>query len=295
MSLCKYKGCPNKIVIGHYVCKEHLPIEKQVMQQIRNDLTKKKQHIHKLNTEMLAPLTDITLTPEQMFTMQPGDYYNFFRYQLAFYDFAIHPRPFTEPSQVNCKSKGDTLTASYIEKHYAKTRFYINVTLTSEEGDIYPQAFLLCEQLSPTDLYISSVCASAPMSDKKTANEGQLKTSFGVLLQFILLTYAKQNGFKNVYLDAAGKDLINYYTRFGYRIGKEMCGVADRDTATHQTALNNNEARFYQHLDATYPTTHGYRMKLCNFNKYDLLAIYAHHTLENTSRELTLYDDFFTN
>jgi hypothetical protein len=80
--------------------------------------------------------------------------------------------------------------------------------------------------------------------------EGKINISFGILLRCILLQYTKKIGYVNVYNDASNISLIPYYTRFGFRLGKENCGIQDNITDSHNAhLLKKTEKMFYDKLD----------------------------------------------
>ena len=80
--------------------------------------------------------------------------------------------------------------------------------------------------------------------------EGKINLSFGIILRCILLQYTKKIGYVNVYNDASNIELIPYYTRFGFRLGKEKCGVQDKITDSHNAHLiKKTEKMFYDKLD----------------------------------------------
>jgi hypothetical protein len=122
-----------------------------------------------------------------------------------------------------------------------------------------------------------------------------VKTNFGVMLSCLLFRYVKTIGIINVYNDSASEELISYYSRFNFRLGKEKCGIDDEITKQHEIIVGKNKeekAEFIESLKAKYKTNHGYRMKLCG-NKYEALCDYLENHIENTWEEIGNNDDIY--
>jgi hypothetical protein len=168
--------------------------------------------------------------------------------------------------------------------------------------------------LKTDDLYVSLTCSrkiyspakyeetKPPGTKEEYSKYGDVNTGFGIILRCILLNYAKTIGFKNVYNDASFEGLVRYYTRFGFRLGKQKCGEPDEITAEHEEIIKNkdkatlekNEKDFVKKItDEGYTTKNGYRMKLCGIN-YDEMCSYSYKKIKETWAELEKYTDIYT-
>jgi hypothetical protein len=164
------------------------------------------------------------------------------------------------------------------------------------------------------DLYVSLTCSrkiyspakyeetKPPGTKEEYSKYGDVNTGFGIILRCILLNYAKTIGFKNVYNDASFDGLVRYYTRFGFRLGKQKCGEPDEITAEHEEIIKNkdkatlekSEKDFVKKItDEGYTTKNGYRMKLCGIN-YDEMCSYSYKKIKETWDELGKYTDIYT-
>lgn len=240
-------------------------------------------------------------------------YYTFFGYHIKFFDFTLlgHDKNVLKQMKGINDACHFEIGKDYYDKIIEKIRFAIVILFYSDDLNKYVyDSFILCEELSPTELYISLTCSKEIYSDKKyLANNGKkdsndnplsplslgnIKTGFGVILRCIMLKYTKSIGFVNIYNDAAGYDLIPYYTRFGYRLGKSACNTSDIVTDEHEKSiLDANDKEFYLKLkDSEYKTPNGFRMKLCG-NKYENMCDYSYKKIKETWAELEQYDDIY--
>jgi len=163
------------------------------------------------------------------------------------------------------------------------------------------------------DLYVSLTCSRKIYSPAKYAETkppgtkeefskyGDVNTGFGIILRCVLLNYAKTIGFKNVYNDASFEGLVRYYTRFGFRLGKQKCGEPDEITAEHEEIIKNKDKATLEKsekdivkkiTDEGYTSKNGYRMKLCGIN-YDEMCSYSYKKIKETWAELGKYTDIY--
>lgn len=281
---------------------------------------KQKQRQQRKSRKLLkggAPFENVTQihNPEDMFNITPGDYYTFFGFHMKFYDFDIpdHNKYKDILKKTNigepCQWK---IQKEYFYNAVDKSRFAI--TLTYFDGKEYIDSFILCDQLSINELYVSLTCSRKIFSDEKyeeaialdksnkgNLNKGNINMSFGLFLRCVILTYAKSIGFTNVYNDASESDLIPYYTRFGFRLGKNKCGTEDKITEKHESAiLKKTEKEFYASVntmtdnDSTdlYETKSGFRMKLQGID-VGYMCSHAHKKLKENWSELEKYKDIY--
>ena len=139
--------------------------------------------------------------------------------------------------------------------------------------------------------------ADLKLEKKDATSVGIVKTNFGVMLRCLLFKYAKKIGITNVYNDSASEELIPYYSKFNFRLGKEKCGRNDEITNQHEIIVGKNkkeeENYFIETLKkADYKTNHGYRMKLCG-NKYEALCGYLKNHIENIWEEIGDNNDIY--
>jgi hypothetical protein len=131
---------------------------------------------------------------------------------------------------------------------------------------------------------------------KDATSVGIVKTNFGVMLRCLLLRYAERIGIINVYNDSVSEELIPYYSKFNFRLGKEKCGIDDEITNQHEAIIVKNnkkeDAKFIESLKADYRTDHGYRMKLCG-NNYAALCDYLEKHIDNIWKEIGENDDIY--
>ena len=264
-----------------------------------------------------APFENVTQIdkPGDLFNIKPGDHYKFFGFHMKFYDFDIpdHNKYKDILKKMNisnpCQWK---IKKEYFYDAVDKSRFAI--TLTYFDGKEYIDSFILCDQLSINELYVSLTCSRPIFSEKKyneaiafdvsnkgNFNKGNINMSFGLFLRCVILTYAKSIGFTNVYNDASESDLIPYYTRFGFRLGKNKCGTEDKITEKHELAISKKtEKDFYASVnimtdnDSTdvYKTKSGFRMKLQGIEVGNMCS-HAHKKLTENWSDLEKYDDIY--
>lgn len=186
----------------------------------------------------------------------------------------------------------------YYTKSLALARFGIFIYYEAENFDNQNSidSFILAHPLpmDPTALYLSVVCARRILSNQKEAADGnaELKSGFGVILQCILLKYVKNIGFLHAYADASHIGLVPYYTRFGFRLGKEPCGQPDSFTEQHDDHLKATTTELFYTQLKDYKTPSGFRMKLCN-NECDALCTYSREKFVDTCQQLAKYDDIY--
>jgi hypothetical protein len=251
---------------------------------------------------------------EDLFSMTPGEYYTFFNYHMKFYDF---DNPEHKPYKDILKKQNVdnpcqlSIQADYFKTAVDKSRFAIVITFYDKDyfgNELeHIDSFILCDyDTSSKELYVSLTCSRKIFSQTKydeavTANpenEGNTETgliniSFGLLLRCIMLKYAKTIGITDVYNHASSDDLIPYYTRFGFRLGNEKCGVKDTITENHELAIKTKKTQqFYDSLKSS-QTKRGFRMKLCG-NEYDTMCSHAEEKLGKYWNELEEYDDIYT-
>jgi len=149
------------------------------------------------------------------------------------------------------------------------------VLCVSHDKDIYDEykidvlnGFLIARYDIPRkEANIILICFQNLSLDKLQSEDKRLRLSGGLFLHCLGLNILRQLKIKNVYLEASVKELITYYYRLGYRLGKEYCGQDDKITDLHQfypiEKVINKLPRDY--ADETYDFS--YRMKFCDFDE----------------------------
>ena len=249
---------------------------------------------------------------DSVFEIQPGQTFKFFGYTMKFYDFTLikHNKYFKDrlveiPNFKTACHKH--INRGYFKDAVYKARFAITLTFMDEGIELY-DSFIIGDSLkdSPTDFYTILTCSRIIMSPKKKREDikkgvgkssGIISLSFGLVLRCIMLQYAKSLGFTHAYNDSV-PDLLSYYTKFGFRLGKEKCGTKDKLTDEHVLAIKDDEKtkRFYKKMldNKGYQTISGFRMKLCDFNKGEInICEYAHKKLRENWHYLEKYNDIY--
>ena len=259
--------------------------------------------------------------PELVFEIKPGQTFKFFGYTMKFYDFALMSNnKEVKDSLIKIKNYEtachDTIGWGYFRDAVYEARFAITLTFM-DEGIEHYDSFIIGDSLndSDTDFYTLLTCSRIIMSPKKKMDDikagvknpdGIISLSFGLVLRCIMLQYAKTLGFTHAYNDSV-PNLLSYYTKFGFRLGKEKCGKKDDITEEHMRAIEENirngdptrwwEAKkFYTKMltKKGYRTSSGFRMKLCNFDKGEInICKYAHKKLKENWHYLEKYDDIY--
>lgn len=261
--------------------------------------------------------TDITKNPLQLFSMKPGDHYKLFEYHIKFYDFTLvgHINNLKELIMVeSCQSK---ISKSYFNNAAEQARFAIVIEFdatNSDEGSIYCDSLIIAANHSPggpyrhrskapppTELFIALCCSRNLFSLLKqkqldlplTYNlRYTFQTGFGIILQCVLLNYAHAIGFLHVYLNASETALLNYYTRFGFRLGTQCQEENEAITKEHELHIKNKTTQeWYSRLAPTSESE--YAMKLCHFS-LDPLRHYCATKLLDTCQTLAKYPDVYS-
>jgi hypothetical protein len=224
---------------------------------------------------------------DQLFQLRPNDIVEWNGFLFKFYDFnnKSHEK-YKSLIQINtnsvCKKQ---IKDEYLKESTDACDYLITVT-DSKEYQAYKStsnpdlndspdlkniyAFIMNNTLNygtKLNTYTSILCSMDIYGD-----DGESKViTFGLLIMYIMLNYLKSVGFVNAYLDAAYDELLPYYSRWNYRLGKGSCELADAVTEKHNEIIKLNVAdelkSFYSHLDDDkYTTEHGYRMKLCGID-----------------------------
>ena len=250
--------------------------------------------------------------PELVFEIKPGQTFKFFGYTMKFYDFALMSNnKEVKDSLIKIKNYEtachDTIGWGYFRDAVYEARFAITLTFM-DEGIEHYDSFIIGDSLndSDTDFYTLLTCSRIIMSPKKKMDDikagvknpdGIISLSFGLVLRCIMLQYAKTLGFTHAYNDSV-PNLLSYYTKFGFRLGKEKCGTKDKLTDEHVLAIKDDEKtkRFYKKMldNKGYQTISGFRMKLCDFNKGEInICEYAHKKLRENWHYLEKYNDIY--
>jgi len=235
--------------------------------------------------------------PSELLNIKPGDHLMFHKFHLKFYDFdnlnhfkyksAIGEMFIKEPCHW-------TINQKYYQESLEKTRYMLVISFIP---DNYPDesidSFLMAYPLSPKEIYISLICAREIYSDKLGK---KINPSFGLILMCAFLKYAKNMGYINAYLDASNEDLLDYYTRWGFLLGKSQCGNIDEITDQHIESIEKHVTqKFYEKIqksDPPYKTAAGYKMKMCDIN-FTKICNYATDKITNIWPELQLADDIY--
>lgn len=240
------------------------------------------------------PVTEIH-NSDDLFNIKPGETYKFFGYKLSFYDFEI-PNQQLFKEEIIKKSIQQTcrwqINNSYFKEKLSNARFLLTITYNdltdgSEEIDSFIMANTMPEN-PDNDLYISLSCARENWSEKKNA---AVKTSFGTILQCILLKYVKTIGFNDVYNSAAHYGLVNYYKRWGFRLHKNKCGMPDELTYKHELRISQGEDLTKAELEDVKKKA-GYDMKLCG-NDSTNICEYSRLQLAKVWKELEKFEDIY--
>jgi hypothetical protein len=242
--------------------------------------------VYKLQAQPIMDDVDFLSTPtkiteiDELINIKPNDSFEWNGFLFKFYDFNIKSHE-KYKSQFNIseliETCGKKISESYL-KYSLETCDYLITVSDSQTyilnkdhdtsmSDVY--AFSMNNTLNygtSLNTYTSTTCSTTLTNDA-----GEKILSFGLLLRYIMLKYLKSIGFVNAYNDASTFDLLAYYTRWNYRLGKGLCEVDDNITDRHKELISqgNKEAinSFYEELTASkYNTNTGYRMKLCGIN-----------------------------
>jgi hypothetical protein len=104
----------------------------------------------------------------------------------------------------------------------------------------------------------------------ETSKNEKLKISGGLLLHCLGLNIIRQLKIKHVYLEASVENLIYYYYKLGYRLGKERCGEEDLVTDLHDKypidKVIDRLPKYYSNLENGF----SYPMKWCDFDENDI-------------------------
>jgi len=241
--------------------------------------------------------------PLDLYNIKPGDKYLFSKFCLKFY------------------KKEDILTQKILKSQFIGYNFYNNIYNTCRtkiytkyfieqlekmkylltishyiEGKEEIDAFMIAYPKNKNNLYISLSCART---------YDNINPSFGLLLRCILLKYAYENGYKNIYNEAVAIELVKYYSNWGFRVYSptENCDK-DKLSKIHSSYLEkgdeedilnfyNNYTKNYFNLGKTV------RMRICQSNlKNSIQKIYDYTSqklisiwdkLNNIDTGMTLY------
>ena len=244
------------------------------------------------------PVTDIH-NSDDVFSIKPGQVYNFFGYKLSFYDFDLpEHQPFKEvlieKSIDNACHK--SIYYNYYTYFIKKSRFMLTITYNNQYDEEELDSFILANTIKENiknDLYISLSCSRNVYSERKyydmidyEDSDGLIKTGFGTILRCILLKYVKTIGFNDIYNTAINYNMISYYKRWGFLLNTTKCNVHDEITNKH--AIQNISEEELSHMI----TGDGYSMKLCG-NDSSKLCNYAKTQLQSVWVELEHYTDIY--
>ena len=257
--------------------------------------------------------------PDDVFKIQPGEQFKFFGYEIKFYDFSkmsssnvsAHKEKLKQIKNLKAACHG-TIGQIYFENAVDDAHFAITLTFEDKEGIEHYDSFILGYPLkeSKTDFYTLLTCSRIIKSQKKKEEDiaspsvkksepGIISPSFGLVLQCIMLKYARKLGFTHAYNDSV-PDLLSYYTRFGFRLGLGKCGTPDAITDQHELVIKEKDdekaKEFYGKMlvNNEYKTGAGFRMKLCDLDKGATnICEYAHKKLSDSWKYLEKYDDIY--
>ena len=178
--------------------------------------------------------------PLDLYNIKPGDKYLFSKFCLKFYkqEDITKSNLYTEINHhENYKNISNACRLKINMRHIFiklnKTKYLLTIS-HYVKGKEEIDAFTLAYPKNENDLYISVTCA-------RTYNN--INPSFGLLLRCILLKYAYENGYKNIYNKTAGKDLVNYYSIWGFRVydDSENCNKKKSLSRYHSKLLKKND------------------------------------------------------
>lgn len=262
--------------------------------------------------------------PNDLFLIQPGDHFSFFKFHVRFYDLerSGHERFREHLSQINigltCRS---LINQKYFQDHIKKSRFVILVQHDSNQDEEFGvEALIMAEPHLKRGMYIPLICANQIFSAKKkyaqwakiqqdskkilttsemsrlceSLNVGEIKLSLGVYLHYVLIKHCIKTGFTNVYLDASREDLIGYYQRWGYLLGRNPCKELDMVRNTHEKWILNNKKATEEDLPSGFKTNRGFMMKLCE-KRHSIFLVkmeqYAKAKIDQAWDDLMTYND----
>jgi hypothetical protein len=227
--------------------------------------------------EPIESKVKIMSNPNDLFNVSPGDTVRFLDFYIKFYDFTI-PRQtkykdilshYTYREVCDWKIAPDYYIEAIKDASYMISISFIPRNWPKETF----AAFIIATVKNDKDIYYKLLCARNFYSER---DKTEFNPSFGIYLQCILSKYLYSAGYKNIYLDASSENLLGYYNRWGFLLGKKECNTKDEITEQHIEAIKNGIIpQFYNRIEKSdYKTNAGYRMKFCNFN-FNVLCEYA--------------------
>lgn len=207
----------------------------------------------------------------EIFDIKPSQHIIFQNFHLRFYQgeenkksklwYDIIDSNIKEDIGFLCKRKLDVgYLNDELEKTVMHNGYVITISHFNENNIETIDAFTLAYQNTDNTLYISSTCART---------YSNLNPSFGLLLRYILINYAKSIGIKHIYnTPVKDMDLFNYYSFWGFRFGNFSCGEIDNMTIEHTKAIENSTLKeFYEkYYNFNIPKGKDYDMKLCDID-----------------------------
>lgn len=205
------------------------------------------------------------------------------------------------------------ISQQYLQESLDKSNLGLVITFPQEfyvENYAYDKAaaFALATDNGDGTGQIHLICAM-PIYSEKLANIrgdfrlGEVPFRFGLFLHCRLIDELQRRGVREIYLDAATQRLVDYYARFGYRLGKERCGVDDVVTQQHQWYLGlSAEDKLSNPLLSWLPADYesvkgvGFRMKLCHLIEARDMCSMSHVYIQQALDFVDKYqlDDFYT-
>lgn len=186
--------------------------------------------------------------PLDLYNIKPGDKYLFNKFCLKFYkeEDILKSQLYLDVNDTKnfknildiCRLK---MNIPHIKSELSKTKYLITISHYIE-GKEEIDAFTLAYPKDKNDLYISITCA-------RTYNN--INPSFGLLIRCILLKYAYENGYKNIYNEAVAVELMKYYSNWGFRVysSTEECDK-DKLSEIHSSYMEEgDEGDIYHYFD----------------------------------------------